>query len=243
MRIAVIADIHGNLAGLEAALEDIAREQPDATVCLGDVAASGPQPHQVVAQLRELHFPVVMGNADAWLLNPPSDEPQDDFMRRIVDIDRWCIEQLTSEDIEYMQGFQPIIELELGDTAKLLCYHGSPRSYNEVITVVTPDEQLETIFAGHHALIMAGGHTHVQMFRRYKDGILLNPGSIGLPFEFRTTIAEAYNPVRAEYALLEYENGKLSVDLRRVPYEREALVRAANESGMPHTEWWIDEWR
>src|SRR5689334_16834432 len=89
MRIAVIADIHGNLAGLEAALEDIAREQPDATVCLGDVAASGPQPHQVVAQLRELHFPVVMGNADAWLLNPPSDEPQDDFMRRIVDIDRW----------------------------------------------------------------------------------------------------------------------------------------------------------
>lgn len=243
MRIAVISDIHGNLSALEAALADIEREQPDAMVCLGDVAASGPQPHQVVERLRQLRCPVVMGNADAWLLNPPNEEPKDDFMRRIVDIDRWCIKQLIPEDIDYMQNFQPTIELPLGDTAKLLCYHGTPRSYNEVITVVTPDEQLDTIFTGHHALIMAGGHTHVQMFRRYKDSILLNPGSIGLPFEFRTTIAEAYNPVRAEYAIVEYEDGKLSVDLRRVPYEREALVQAARSSGMPHSEWWIDEWR
>src|SRR3990167_8840304 len=68
MRIAVFSDIHGNGLALEAVLADIQAKAPDRLVCLGDAIQGGPQPAQVVRRLRELQCPVVMGNADAWLL-------------------------------------------------------------------------------------------------------------------------------------------------------------------------------
>ena len=67
-RMALISDIHCNLTALEAALADIARQDVNATVCLGDVAELGPQPVAVIHRLRDLSIPVVMGNTDDWLL-------------------------------------------------------------------------------------------------------------------------------------------------------------------------------
>ena len=72
MRIGLIADIHGNLIALETVLAELAREPLDQMVCLGDVAALGPQPGEALARLRALGCPVVMGNTDAWLLAPSS---------------------------------------------------------------------------------------------------------------------------------------------------------------------------
>ena len=70
MRIAIISDIHGNLVALEAALNDLKTEHMDRIVCLGDVVSGGPQPGEVVAHLKTLNGPVVMGNMDTWCLNP-----------------------------------------------------------------------------------------------------------------------------------------------------------------------------
>jgi predicted phosphodiesterase len=67
--IALIADIHGNFAALDAVLDALNTEPPDQIVCLGDVAATGPQPQEVLRRLRGLGYPVVMGNADAELLD------------------------------------------------------------------------------------------------------------------------------------------------------------------------------
>ena len=67
-KIAIISDIHGNLPALEAALAEIAAEGIERIICLGDVATLGPQPRAVIARLRALGCPVVMGNTDAILL-------------------------------------------------------------------------------------------------------------------------------------------------------------------------------
>ncbi len=64
-----------------------------ATVCLGDVAATGPEPRQAIARLRELNPDVVMGNTDAWLLDPIRDEAASEDMQRTQDIDLWCASQ------------------------------------------------------------------------------------------------------------------------------------------------------
>ncbi|MDQ3779247.1 MAG: metallophosphoesterase family protein [Chloroflexota bacterium] len=75
-RIGIIADIHGNLPAFEAVIAVLTAERVGTVVCLGDVAATGPQPHEVLARLRELNGPVVMGNADAALLDtdlPPAE--------------------------------------------------------------------------------------------------------------------------------------------------------------------------
>jgi predicted phosphodiesterase len=65
-RVALISDIHGNAVALEAVLADIARRRVDEIVCLGDVAAGGPQPREALERLRTLGCAVVRGNADEW---------------------------------------------------------------------------------------------------------------------------------------------------------------------------------
>jgi predicted phosphodiesterase len=67
MRIALLADIHGNLSALEAVLAALQAEAVDQLICLGDVAAVGPQPHEVIGRLRDVGCPAVKGNTDAWL--------------------------------------------------------------------------------------------------------------------------------------------------------------------------------
>ena len=243
MRIALIADVHGNLVALDAVLADLAGEAPDRVVCLGDVAATGPQPRAVIARLRQLGCPVVMGNADAWLLDPaPAASPADDDARRIEAIDRWCAEQLRPEDLAFLRGFQPTVEIPLGDGGSLLCFHGSPRSYDDVIKATTPDEELAPMLAGHRATVMAGGHWHFQLLRRYEDAILLNPGSVGLAYDLLPG-GEARVPPRAEYAILSSDGAALGIELRRLPYDRHATVRAMFARRMPHAAWWSDGWR
>ncbi|MBF6589617.1 MAG: metallophosphoesterase family protein [Ktedonobacterales bacterium] len=242
MRVAVIADIHGNAVALEAVLADSAEAGAEQIVCLGDVAATGPQPREVVERLRALGCPVVMGNADAWLLSPDLHADADEATRRIEEIDRWCAGQLTPEDLDYVRTFQPSVTLSLGAAAAMLCFHGSPRSYNEILLATTPDDEVERILAGTHAAVLAGGHTHAQMLRRYRDLLLLNPGSVGLPMDRLPPAEPIRNPPRAEYALVSLERGHQRIELRLVPFDVAALLRAARASGMPHAEWWAAEW-
>jgi len=72
MRVAVIADIHGNAVAFDAVLADLETQTVDRVVCLGDAIQGGPQPSEVAARLRELRCPVVYGNADAFLLTGES---------------------------------------------------------------------------------------------------------------------------------------------------------------------------
>src|SRR5689334_15515450 len=142
MRLGLIADIHGNLVALETVLAEMALESLDQMVCLGDVAALGPQPGEALARLRALRCPVVMGNTDAWLLAPPSAVDGDRFDRAIT---QWTIAQLTDDDRAYIASFPPTIELALGEGRALLCFHGSPRSYDDVIVPTTPDDELRAM--------------------------------------------------------------------------------------------------
>lgn len=242
MRLAIISDIHGNKVALDAVLDAIATEKIEHIVCLGDVAASGPQPQQVVARLKELGCPIVMGNTDASLLHPVFTPTDDTFRQYSQDIDLWCSQQLSDDDKVFMRTFQPTIEYPLDDNKVLLAYHGSPRSYNERIQPTTPEEQLDETFSGSHAAIMAGGHTHMQMLRRYKDGIIMNPGSVGLALDRVSPLDEIHNPPWSEYAIIEAEGSKLTVELHRIPFDIQAFIQTIRASGMPHADWLANEW-
>jgi predicted phosphodiesterase len=243
MRIAIISDIHGNLVALEALLANIERERSDQIVCLGDVAALGPQPRETVERLRGLSGLVVMGNTDAWLLNPRPSAPTDENARRIEEIELWCAKQLSPAALDYLRTFKPTIEMPLSDDTTLLCFHGSPRSNTDVILSRTPEEDLDRMLAGFRASIMAGGHTHMPMLRRHRETIIINPGSVGLPHERAWQTNEVRNPPWAEYALIDGISGKLSIELRRVPLDLNAVKQAALDSDMPHAEWWAGDWR
>ena len=242
MRVALIADIHGNLVALDAALAEIARERVDQVVCLGDVAATGPRPAETIERLQGLGCPVVMGNADAWLLDPEPSGVDDEDIRRIEAIDRWCAARLSAAQLAYVATFQPLVQVALDDGVALLCFHGSPRSYDDIILATTPDDELDRMLAGHRATVLAGGHTHAQVLRRHQHAVLINPGSVGLPYEQIGSPGQTRNPPWAEYAVIGWAAGRLSVDLRRVPVDVGAVIRDALASGMPHAEWWARDW-
>jgi putative phosphoesterase len=239
MRIGLLADIHGNLIALESVLNELKQEQVDQIICLGDVAALGPQPHEVLERLRELKCPVVMGNTDDWYLQ--SLPEGDDELCEIVE---WGLQQLTDADLAYLRSFQPVIELTLETDQTLLCSHGSPRSYNDVIASTTPAAEIRHMFAGYQARIMVGGHTHVQMLRRYEQALLINPGSVGLPGvgPEKEDLPRNQDVHWAEYAIMTLHDGYFSVDLRRIPLDIPALLQIGYASGMPDLDSWVRTW-
>lgn len=243
MRVAILSDTHGNLVALEAALADLGGQSVDSIVCLGDVAATGPQPRETLRRVRALGCPMVMGNCDQHLLDvradpPPSSEPPD----LIGAVDSWCATELSDEDEAFIRSFQPTVSIELAPGRALLCYHGSPRSFNDLVQPFTPDDELAGFFAGHEVAIGAGGHTHNQMLRRFGAMLLLNPGSIGLPLDRFPPDDKVRNPAWAEYALVTSEGAHLGIELCRVPYELAALERAVRASGMPHADEYLADW-
>ncbi|HKP52079.1 MAG TPA: metallophosphoesterase family protein [Chloroflexia bacterium] len=242
MRIALLSDIHGNLVALETVLREIAQEPVDQIICLGDVGALGPQPREVIERLRQLGCPVALGNTDDWLLSPPVSSDPDP--KPIYTIAAWCAEQLSPADRAYIRTFPMLLELPLDDGRTLLGYHGSPSSFNDIIAATTPIAELVRMLANHAASVMVGGHTHIQMVRRYEDAYLVNVGSIGLA---GITAGGPGLPANhhvhwAEYGVLSVEHGRLSIELRRTPLDMDAVLEAGRSSGMPHLDWWVRTW-
>ena len=250
MRIAVISDVHGNLVSLETVLRVLDSEEIDTIVCLGDIAATGPQPREAVERFRSRKIPVVMGNADAWLINPSLESEGDENAQRIIELNLWCRKQLTSTELEYISSFPPALEVSLGYDVKMLCCHGSPQSNMDRILATTEIPNLQTMLSGVTAEIVACGHTHIQMLRRYLNQVIINPGSVGMPYDVIRGLpgvnpedARMRNPPWVEYAIVSSVNQGLEFNLRRTPVNREAVIQAAFESTMPDPDWWTRDWR
>jgi predicted phosphodiesterase len=94
-RTALIGDIHGNFVALDAVLSDSERRGVDGVVCLGDLAAGGPQPREAIERLRDLGFAAVRGNTDEWLLGDVPGDPETDDDRRLQETVAWGRAQLT----------------------------------------------------------------------------------------------------------------------------------------------------
>ena len=233
MRIAIISDIHANFVALQTVLADIEKQHVDQIVCLGDVMAGGPQPREVIQRVRDLGCLIVRGNTDEWFLVPQTYDPNSEKERRLMAMLEWAMRQFAPADIEFIRAFQPRVELSLGNGKHLLGFHGSPQANTHTIWATTPDDELAHVLGDYRATVMAGGHTHAQMLRRFRDVLLVNPGSIGLPVEVGATREKNRRVPWSEYAIVEF---------RRVPLDVSAVVHAARESGMPNVKEWVEEW-
>ena len=220
MRVALISDLHANLIALEAVLADAAGV--DQVVCLGDVATLGPRPREVLARLRALGGPCILGNHDEFLLDPELIHTYTEAPIIVQAVD-WCRAQLSADELAFVRSFQRQRMIPLDGEATLFVFHGSPRSHMEDLLSTTPAEKLDEALAGHTATVMAGGHTHLQMLRQHRGTLLCNPGSVGMPFkEYVAGRVPTILPY-AEYAIVEAERGRVRVDLRRVPLDKRAL--------------------
>ena len=239
MRVGLISDIHGNLFALDAVLEELERDELDSLVCLGDVAV-GPQGAECLARIRSLGCPVVQGNWDDWFVNGMP-APKDAMEERLIEIGASWADALSEDDCDFIRTFAPSLHLDLGDCEPALCFHGSPRSNQDQIVATTLDEELTAMLGGRSAPLLLGGHTHLQLVRRHERSLVVNPGSVGMPFTDWWTERVRIAPW-AEYGILTAELGHLRVELRRTGYDLDGFLGISLGSGMPHARWWADSW-
>jgi putative phosphoesterase len=241
VRIALISDVHGNDVAFAAALRDVERVGVDKVVCLGDVLQGGAQPAQTCARLRDLGCDVVLGNADAFLLEVPADSPEP-LTERVLEVREWTRRELGESGLELVRSFAPTVEV-VEDGARILCFHGSPRSYDDVLVPDAEEAALEP-FLGHRGFdVLAGGHTHKQWSRVVEGALFVNPGSVGLAYDHHQPQDDFRLTPVAEYALVFVDPVGIGVEFRRVQYSYGDLRAAILESGRPHAATFAADWR
>jgi len=236
MRVGLISDLHGNLVALDAVLGECRRLGVDQIVCLGDVATLGPHPREVLARLRDLGCPCILGNHDDFLLDPALVDAYTEAPVIVAAID-WCRARIDDEDLAFLRTFRRDLELDLGGGLRLYLFHGSPASHTTDLLATTPPESLDELLAGHRAEVHACGHTHIQMLRQHRGAWIVNPGSVGMPFrEYVGGGGGGRAPTvlpHAEFAVVERDEHGARVTLHRLPLDRAALAAAADASDNP----------
>jgi len=233
MRYAIIADIHANLAAFTAVLNDIKRCGGTEEVwCLGDVVGYGPDPHQCIELLRQQNHICVAGNHDRAAIGRISTS---DFNLEAAAACHWTAQQLSPEDIDYLDSLPLVIE-----KSDFTLVHGSPREpiWEYLLSTDAAEENL-AYFQSQFCLV---GHSHVPLIFEYseegigslrefpadttltltKNRLIINPGSVGQPRD---------GDSRASYAIYDSENR--TVTHHRVPYDIEATQVRMMEYRLP----------
>jgi putative phosphoesterase len=237
MRIAVISDMHGNDVAFEAVEKDIQTQKIDQIVCLGDAIQGGPQPAAVVQRLQRLGCPIVMGNADAWLLSGTETADEGipaERLKKMGEIRLWSLSQLTDDERAFISSFQPTVTIPLEGNLSLLCFHGSPVSFDDVILPAAPEEDFQKCLGAYSNHILTGGHTHAQQIRRNGDLFFFNPGSVGFAYSHNQPDDQFHADPWAEYAILNVEDSRSSLEFRRIPFDVNELIRIYRDSGRPY---------
>lgn len=229
MRVAVLSDIHSNLAALDAVLEDLGAV--DAVWVLGDIVGYGPDPDAVVARLREVEAVAVRGNHDAAALGQLDASAFNDDARAAVE---WTGRTLSAETRAYLDALP--VRREVDDFTLV---HGSPRDpLWEYLFSVAVARRSYPAFTTPHCLV---GHTHVPLVFRDDDGsveilapshastlqlddrrLILNPGGVGQPRD---------GDPRACAMLMDPD--ARTVEWRRIPYPVERTQERMREAGLP----------
>jgi predicted phosphodiesterase len=238
VRLALLSDQHGNDVAFRAVTEDVEQFEVEEIVCLGDVVQGGTEPAQTLDRLAALGCETVLGNADAALLEVPTDSPEP-ITERFLEVREWTLAQLSASQLEQLRSFKPVVSRRLDDVA-LLCFHGSPRSYEDVLLPELGADALGP-FLGHDAALLAGGHTHLQWTRRIGDALYVNPGSIGISYDRHAPEPPDLRPL-AEWALVTVADGAVGVEFRQVPYAVADVREAAARSGRPYADEWSAPW-
>lgn len=239
-RIALIADIHGNILALEAVLADITRQGVDQILDLGDVAHGSLDPGTTVRRLREAGIPSIQGNTDRMLLASVPDDafaPDYHFARaQFAPEDlAWLAQQPASRRVE---GIYACHASPTSDTTALLESIG-PRG----VSLGTEIEIADRLRQAGPDRLVATAHSHLPRVVRLGDGRLcVNPGSVGLPAYHSDSPQphrmEAGSP-HARYAIVERHGSEWGVTQRAVPYDWDAAADRALANGRADRARWL----
>ena len=218
MRVAALADVHGNAPALEAVLAEVEREAPDLVVFCGDLTW-GSLAGETLALVRSLGIPArfVRGNAERALLELQAEEVAEPTAR-----EQWMLAHHGEEDLAWLATFEPTVSVDVDGLGPTCFCHGSPRSDEECVTEQTPTERVREFMAHRDERVVVTAHVHLPYERTVGALRLLGPGSVGLPYGDGGV---------AYWALLGPE-----VELRRTEYDVEWAIALMRETDDPRVD-------
>jgi putative phosphoesterase len=214
---AFISDIHSNLEGLGAVLDEVGGIE---VFCLGDMVGYGASPNQVLELLRKRNVTCIIGNHDFAAMT----RSYSDFNSRAAVAAAWTSNQLTEDNMHFLQGLPRQRAMELAGE-KVFLTHGSPEdNLWEYVLPATHSDLFDYYLEKLSVRVIALGHTHYPFVWSGKGGTIFNPGSVGQPRD---------GDRRASYAILRVGHGDVDVEHKRVEYDVEASAKKIIEAGLP----------
>ncbi|WP_439573134.1 metallophosphoesterase family protein [Phreatobacter sp.] len=240
MRLAIIADIHGNAVAIEAVLADIAATSTDRIVNLGDVVSGPLWPRETLERLLPMNLATVRGNHDRWVATTAREA--------MYPSDAIAHDALTPEQRDWLGALPMELAFEAGGLA-VRAFHGTPSDDNGYLMHEIADGGLRPsgpaaiagrLGASGDAGLILCAHTHQPGLVTLPGSatVVLNPGSVGLPAYSDPTppsphVSEAGSP-HARYALVTIAGGAVAgIDLRAIPYDWSRAAARATELGRP----------
>ena len=228
-RLAVLSDVHGNVAALEAALGEIGRAKPDLIAVAGDLALNGPDPQAVLERVRRLEqdgATVVQGNTDIAVADfdyaaafPWMPEVPESFRAAA----EWANEQLDADALEWLRRLPAERRLMLAETMVLVC-HASPGSQTAGFLTDLDAAVVVEMVGRTDARVICCGHTHVPEVRDLGWQVIANDGSCGYAFD---------GDPSASWALIEVEGDEVRATIQRTAYDAGAAADAISRRGLP----------
>jgi putative phosphoesterase len=227
MRVAVITDIHANIAALESVLETIDGEGVDEIYCGGDLVGYGPHPNDVCGLIENRRIPAIYGNYDYAIARDLTDcgcayvdRHDREIGQQSVD---WTLANTDRRSKDFMRGLPFDLRFELG-VKRVRLVHGSPRKVNEYLFEDKPARTFERIAAGADCELLVFGHTHKSWVHEYGGVMFVNCGSVGKPKD---------GDSRAGFAILEAVGDDVEVAILRVEYPVARVAHDVRNAGLP----------
>ena len=235
-KIAILSDIHGNTTALAGVLEDAKNLGATEYWLLGDIFLPGPGANDLVPLLKDLPITAsVRGNWDDCVLEALDgqyglEDPQEIQLMRLT---QYLMEDLKPEHIDWLRNLPMVAKKEVDGLRFSLSHNLPEKNYGGDLLVENDTEKFDQLL-DETTDVAVYGHVHKQLLRYGSQGQqIINPGSIGMPyFDW-----EGLKNHRAQYALLEVENGELvNIQFRKVAYDYEAELESAKGKGLPFIE-------
>lgn len=225
LKIALLADVHGNLPALEAVLDHARAGGVDQIWNLGDWLGCVPFGEQVIDRLRAEGAISIIGNYDQKVLRFAEKRKKWKKKKRpeTFAVFAWNHAHLHPSGRDYLAALPARKTLDIMGRRAVLC-HGSPAAIKEPLYQHTPARRLRELADQAQAALVVCGHSHDAFVRRVRGTCFVNPGSVGRP---------EGGDWRAAYACLTMTTHQIRAKLLRVEYDLEKAQNSIKEAGLP----------
>lgn len=178
-RVAVLSDIHCNILSLNLAIKDAEKNGVDYFIFLGDYVTDGIWNNEILEIIRSKANAIILGNREKYILNYNPLKKDNNGYKNIA----YAYEDLNKDNLEYIKSLNEVEIIEL-DGKKVLLIHGDVYSEDNIDKNI--ENSFDSIIDKYDFDICLFGHTHVHLYKEYRNKIFVNPGSIGRPCDYPT---------------------------------------------------------